>query len=72
MRRPRNKTETDTPLFYEAMQSMNKDHPMTEAEMQQTINRMKAEGRLPNPEQWEQIKLRLEAELRKVARKPRR
>ncbi len=71
MRRPHNKTKTDTPLFYEAMQSINKDHPMTDAEMQQTIDRMRAEGRLPNPEQWEQIKLRLEAELRKVVRKRR-
>jgi len=58
-------TKADTPLFYEAMAHISREHPMTEAEMQATVDRLHAEGRMPSREQWEAIKQRLEAELRK-------
>ena len=64
-------TKTDTPLFYEAMEQINRDHPMTETEMQATIDRMKAENRVPSREQWEAVKQRAEAKLRKVVRRSR-
>ena len=64
-------SKTDTPLFHEAMEQMNRDHPMTEAEMWATIDRMKAKDRLPSREEWEAVKQRAEAKLRKVVRRSR-
>jgi hypothetical protein len=57
-------TQTDTPLFW-AITQFNGENPATEAEMQATVDRLQAEGRMPSQEQWEAIKHRLEAELRK-------
>jgi len=66
LRRSRKKqTHTDTPLFYGAMAQISREHPLTEAELQATVDKLKAEGRMPSREQWEPIKQRLEAELRK-------
>jgi hypothetical protein len=56
---------TDTPLFYEAMAQISREHPMTEAELEATVLQLKSEGRMPSQKQWEAIKQRLEAELRK-------
>jgi len=40
MGRSRNKdTQTDTPLFYEAMAQISRDHPMTEAELRKAVRR---------------------------------
>ena len=61
----RKQTQTDTPLFYEAMAQINREHPMTEAELHASVDKLKAEGRMPSQERWEAIKQRLEAELRK-------
>jgi hypothetical protein len=62
-------TKTDTPLFYETMEQMNRDHPMTEAELQATVDQLKAEGRMPSREQWEAIKQQVEAALTRTLRK---
>jgi len=61
----RKQTQTDTPLFYEAMAQISRKHPMTEAELQATVDQLREEGRMPSQEQWQAIKQRLEAELRK-------
>ena len=59
-------TPTDTPLFYKAMEQISREHLMTDAELQATVDHLKAEGRMPSREDWEAIKQRLEAELRKA------
>jgi hypothetical protein len=41
-------TQVDTPLFYEAMAQFNGENPSTEAEMQATVDRLQAEGRMPS------------------------
>jgi len=64
-------TKADTPFFYEAMTQFNGENPATEAEMQATVDRLKADGRMPSQEQWEAIKQRLEAELRRALSKHR-
>ena len=51
----RKQTQTDMPLFYEAMSQISCEHPATEAEMQATVDRLKAEGRMPSQEQREVI-----------------
>ena len=58
-------TKAGTPLFYEAMAQISREHPMTEAEMQATVDQLKAEGRMPSRAEWEVIKQRLEAKLRR-------
>jgi len=64
-------TKADTPLFYQAMAQISREQPVTEAEMQATVDQLKAEGRMPSREEWEAIKQRLEAELRRALSKHR-
>jgi hypothetical protein len=67
MSRSRKKsTRPETPLFDAAMAEISRDKPMTEAELQATIDRMGVEGRLPTREQWEAFKRLAEADLRKL------
>ena len=67
----RKQTQTDTPLFDEAMAQISREHPMTEAEMQASIDRMRTQNTLPDRQQWEAIKQQVEAELRRTLRKHR-
>lgn len=57
--------QTDTPLLYEAMTQFNAENAATEAELQATVDCLKAEGKMPSLEQWQAIKQRLGAKLRK-------
>jgi hypothetical protein len=41
------RTQTDT-LFDEAMTQFNGENPATEAEMQTTVDRLRAEGKMPS------------------------
>ena len=67
----RKQTQTDTPLFYEAIAQMSREHPMTEADLKATVDQLKVEGRMPSQEQWEAIKQRVEVELRQTLLKHR-
>ena len=64
-------TQTDTPLFYEAMTEFTGENPATESEMQAIVERLQAEGTMPSREQWEAIKQQVELKLRRTLRKHR-
>jgi hypothetical protein len=42
------RTQTDIPLFYEAMTQFSGENPLAESELQATVDSLKAKGRMPS------------------------